>query len=324
MSDATERLVNLALFLASSRAYVSADACRAAGLGYPEDQDEAAFLRMFERDKDALRAAGLVIDVRKATDVEAYRVDADATFAREIVLDPSEVATVRAIAAVLGGDADFPFGDDLALALAKLSAAGDAGPLAGGESLRPYVGSRAPDAAALAEAVHRRKLASFGYTNQYGESRHHTVEPYGVFLRDGRWYLVGLDRDRAEVRTYAVSRMERLAVEQARPHTPDFEAPADFRIADYERLPFQYGHESHVAEVRFAPDAAWRADRLARGKGTLLEGPDGSVVWKVEARSLRRLAQWLVDEGPGIEALAPPELVGALRDGLATVVGSHG
>lgn len=324
MPDATERLVNLALFLASSRSYVSADACRTAGLGYPEEQDDAAFLRMFERDKDALRAAGLVIDVRKAEDVEAYRLDAEATFARDVALGPSEVAAIRAIAAALVADPGFPFTDDLALALAKLGAAGDVGPLATGEFAQAADVVHARDAAALAEAVQRRKVATFGYTNQYGEAKHHTVEPFGLFFRDGRWYLVGRDRDRDEIRTYAIGRMDRLAVEKARPHTADYEPPADFRIADYERLPFQYGPDSFTAELRFSPDAAWRATRLARGKGLLAEGADGSVVWTVEGHSARRLAQWIVDEGPGITALAPPELVSAVRDGLETVVSVHG
>jgi len=322
--DATERLVNLALFLASSRAYVSADACRAAGLGYPDGQDEAAFLRMFERDKDALRAAGLVIDVRKAEEVEAYRLDAEATFARDVALEPAEVAAIRAIAAALVGDPGFPFSDDLAFALAKLGAAGDAGSLATGELAQAADAAHAPEAAALAEAVQRRKVATFGYTNQYGETKHHTVEPFGLFFRDGRWYLVGLDRDRGEIRTYAVGRMDRLAIEKARPHTADFEPPGDFRIAEYERLPFQYGPDVLTAELRFSPDVAWRAARLARGKGALAEAPDGSVIWTVEVRSLRRLAQWLVDEGPGITAMAPPGLVNTVRDGLETVVRLHG
>lgn len=322
MPDPSERLVNLALFLASRREYVSAEGCRAAGLGYPDDQDDAAFLRMFERDKDALRAAGLVIDVRKVDEVEAYRLDVDATFQRPVSLSPSERAALRAAVAALAEDAGFPFGKDLARALAKLGAAGEGGPVAVAD-LSESGGEQGRAARLLAEAVQTRKRASFGYTNAAGERKRHVVEPYGVFFREGRWYLAGRDVERDDVRTYAVARMQDLAVNPTRPRSPDFDRPSDFDVGEHERLPFQFGEEFLVATVRFDADAAWRAPRLVRGKGTLEEQPDGSLVWHVEARDMRRLAEWLVDEGPGLVPLGPPELIEAMRVALAKVVADH-
>ena len=324
MADAVERLVNLALFLASRTEHVTAEACRSAGLGYPSDQDSAAFLRMFERDKDALRAAGLVLDVSKEAGVEAYRLDAPATFTRPVMLTPVELATVRAIAAALAGDPGFPFGEDLSLALGKLGAAGDAGPIAVASLVEEEPESQAAVARDLAEAVQLRKTVAFGYTNAAGERKRHDVDPYGVFFREGRWYLAGRDRELDDVRTYAMSRMENVSVNAARPRTPDFERPEEFDVRDHERLPFQYGPVVVPTVLRFDPDAAWRADRVARGRGTLRGQPDGSAQWSIEARDLRRLAEWLIEEGPGISAVGPPELLDILRDGLGQVVASHG
>ena len=324
MADAVERLVNLALYLASRNEHVTAEACRSAGLGYPEDQDTVAFLRMFERDKDALRAAGLVLDVRKVGDVEAYGLDASATFARPVALTATERSTVRAVAAALVADAGFPFAEDLTLALAKLGASGGVGPMAVAELVEESSADQAAVARELAEAVQSRKGVTFGYTNSAGERKSHDVEPYGVFFREGRWYLAGRDRALDDVRTYALTRMEDVTANAARPRTPDFERPADFDIRDHERLPFQYGPVVVPTVLRFDADTAWRAARLARGRGTLDEQPDGSVLWSVEARDLRRLAAWLIDEGPGITAVAPPELLDALRAGLEQVIAAHG
>lgn len=324
MADAAERLVNLALFVASRRAHFTASECRAAGLGYPADQDESAFLRMFERDKDALRAAGLVIDVDRSGETEAYRLDATATFARPIDLTAAEVTTIRAVAAALADDPSFPFGADLGLALGKLGVAGREGPLATAELAEESAATQGEYARALAEAVHARKRVSFGYTNAQGQDRDHRVEPYGVFFREGRWYLTGCDQDTGEVRTYAAGRMRDLDVNPARPHTPDFEPPADFDVREHERLPFQYGAETVSARVRFEPDAAWRAERLARGRGTLETLPDTSVLWTVDALDIDRLAAWIIAEGPGINAVEPPELVESLRSGLHRVVTLHG
>lgn len=323
MADPVERRVNLALYLASCRTHVTAEQCRNAGLGYPEDQDETAFLRMFERDKEFLRAAGIVIDVVRDDEAEAYRFDPMASYARPVELTDAERAVLKVIAAALAADPGFPFGDDLAIALGKITDAGQTGPLATAELAAGGDDGQAPRARALAEAVLTRKSVTFGYTNQSGESKSHRVDPYGVFFREGVWYLIGQDRDLDARRTYAIERMRDLDVNPRRPRTPDFERPEDFDVREHEKLPFQYGAEALPARVRFEPDVAWRADRLIRGHGTLAPLPDGSVVWDVEARDLVRLAQWIVTEGPAVHAVEPPDLVETLRVGLREVVDRH-
>lgn len=324
MTDAAERLVNLALLLASAREPVTAAQCRAAGLGYPEEQDDAAFIRMFERDKDALRAAGLVISVSTVHDTEAYRLDADATYARPIELAADEVAAIRTVAAALAEAPDFPFQHDLALALGKLGTGMDDAPLARTPAADQASAGQSLYARALAEAVQARKTVTFEYTNTRGETRKRTVDPYGVFFRTGVWYVAGRDRDLDAIRTFAVARIERLDVNPLRPHTPDFDRPAGFDVREHERLPFEFGESAMPARIRFEPDVAWRAESLARGRGQLAALPDGSVVWTVEVADLERLASWLVDEGPGILPVEPPELVSVLGDGLRAVVSAHG
>jgi proteasome accessory factor B len=322
--DAAERLVNLALLLASTSRSVSAEMCRTADLGYPEDQDDATFLRMFERDKDALRAAGLAIEVTSDDGTEAYRLDADATFARPIELTSGEVSAVRAVAAALADDASFPFGDDLALAVGKLGTVGPEGAVSTTDVSGGLPAERSTYALALAEAVQARKTVTFEYTNTAGDVRRRTIDPYGVFFREGLWYVAGRDRDADAIRTYAVARVRDLDVNPARPRTPDFERPTDFDVREHERLPFQYGPKSVPVRIRLEPDAAWRAERLARGRGTLEPLADGSVLWSVDAGSLHRLACWIVDQGEGIHPVDPPELVATLSGGLRKVVAAHG
>lgn len=325
MLDAAERLVNLALLLASSAEYMTAEQCRSAGLGYPEEQDTAAFLRMFERDKEALRAAGLVIDVAVDldTDTEGYRLNAPATFARPVDLASEEVSALRAVAGALADDPGFPFADDLALALGKLGAASHDGPMARTELTGLNVPEHAEHVQALAEAVHMRKEVTFDYTSTGGVMRRRTVDPYGLFLREGQWYLTGRDTEADAMRTYAIERLENLDVNPLRPRTPDFDRPQGFDVRDQERLPFQYGNEFTEARVRFEPEVAWRAGRLSHGHGKIDTLGDGSAVWTVEVADLRRLASWIVDEGSGLHAVDPPALLQALSDGLKRVIAAH-
>lgn len=323
MTDAVERLVNLALYLASSPRHVTAEECRRAGLGYPDDQDDVAFIRMFERDKDALRAAGLVIDV--SGEDEAYRLDAAATFARPLHLEPQEVSALRAVAAALAADTEFPFRDDLALAIGKLGAlCGGEAPVAVTEPAAEPSGDRSAYARALAEAVQARKTVTFEYTKASGETRSRHVDPYGVFFREGNWYLTGRDRNSDAIRTFAIARMRDLDVNPMQPRTPDFDRPDTFDVREHERLPFQLGAKMTRARLRFEAEVAWRAERLARGRGSIDHLPDGSAVWTVDAADLERLAGWIVDEGPGVHAVEPRELIAVLTEGLRKVVVAHG
>ena len=252
------------------------------------------------------------------------RLDAEATYARPIELAPDEVAAIRAVAAALAEDHDFPFKDDLALALGKLGAGTHDGPLATTQAVDQSAVGQSLYARALAEAVQTRKTVTFGYTNTRGESRRRTVDPYGVFFRGGVWYVAGRDRDADDIRTFAVGRIEDLDVNPLRPHTPDFERPAGFDVREHERLPFEFGEHTVTVRIRFESDVAWRAESLARGRGKLTSLPDGSAVWTVEAADLARLASWLVDEGPGILPVDPPEWVDTLGSGLRAVVSAHG
>jgi proteasome accessory factor B len=320
VSEAIERLVNLAMYLATARAPVSAAMVRAQVEGYPAGQDEVAFLRMFERDKDELREAGFSIE----SDSEgAYRLDASATFAASIDLSAEETAAVRAAGLAMLADPTFPLADELRLALTKLAtdaeppdlparaSFADEEPVAQGEAV-----------AALDRAIIARKRVGFSYTNALGCEAHHEIEPYGLFVREGRWYLVGRDTAIDEVRVYAISRARGLEIDAGRPKTPDFERPADFDVASFIALPFQYGAESFAALVRFAPDSTWRAASLTGAVGAL--EPDGdALVWRVTARDGRRLLRWVVESGPGLELVEPVSLANELRAGLARVAAHH-
>lgn len=320
MIDASERLVNLAMYLSGVRTPVSAEEVRGAGLGYPDDQDDAAFIRMFERDKDALRAAGLAIGV---DEYERYYVDRAGTFAAEVTLSAEETATIRTAAAALGADQSFPFATDLALALAKL------GQAPGGAEVTSSLADEDPAAQGsaaetVAEAIAARKLVTFDYTNARGESRPHEVAPYGMFFRGGRWYLVGVDTSLGQVRVYALFRATAVEVNPQAPKTSDFDRPEWFHVSDYSLLPFQYGPEEVEAVVRFDAENAWRASRLSGGRGTLEPQPDGSVLWRIQMGEPRALAAWCIENGPGVTPLEPETVIQTARMGLGEVLGRHG
>jgi proteasome accessory factor B len=315
--------VNLAFYLAEAREPVSAERIRVDVAGYSADQDRESFLRMFERDKDALRESGFVI---RSDEAGNYLVDRSATFAAEVELTPEEAAAVRAAGSAVLDDPSFPFTADLRLALAKVASAVDGGQVASAARLAdedPEQQGRA--VAQLADAAERRKRVTFGYTNSRDETSNREIEPYGLFLYGGRWYVVGRDTAKGDIRTFTVARASDIETNTAKPKSPDFERPEGFDVARYSRFAFQYGASSaeFAARIRFAPSAAWRAQALTAGQGELQRSADGGAEWLIPARNADRLARFVPENGPGLTLIAPADAAARLRAGLEEVARLH-
>ena len=324
----TERIVNLALHLASAPEPISAQEIAGAVTGYPEGQTDAAFGRMFERDKDELRRAGFVIEVDRSDEVERYRFDPDATYSEPVELTPVEAVQLRAAAAAMLADSSFPYRDDLRIALAKVTAAaeGRVGSSATIGSAQAADEDPALQGAAVAEltrAVGARKTAAFGYTGAAGKVSRRKVEPWGLFARDGRWYLVARDPSVDGPRVFAVTRMTGLTIDPSRPKTPDFEPPADFDVRRFMLMPFQYGPQTSEATLRFTGAAAHRAPALVAGQGSLSGPVGGPYLWRIAYADELLLARWIAANGPGIEVVSPASLHATLVRGLQAVVEQH-
>ena len=324
MAEPAERLVSLALFIGAATGPVTAEECRRRVEGYPDGQDEAAFLRMFERDKDQLRAAGLAIEVEG----DGYSLDTEATYRREMALSDTEAVTLRAVGTAMLGDESFPFRDDLRLALAKLmtDAPDVPAPSVGALGADELPAEQGAAVAVLASAADARKRVSFGYTNARGEARDREVEPYGLFLRDGRWYLVGRDPSVDAIRTYAVARMSTVEPNPRSPKTPDFDRPGGFEVRAWIALPFQYAEGDtprRLATMRLTEQAVRRVATLTAEQGTFVPAGPGALTWRIMIHDPVALASWVVANGPGIELVGPPEAVEAMRSGLAKAVDIH-
>ncbi len=202
----TERLLSLVVCLLSSRRYLTAAQIRDAVPGYPATFD--AFKRMFERDKDELRELGIPLETgtNSAADEEVgYRISRQAYELPEIRLEPDEAA-VLGLAARVWRQAELA--GAAAGGLLKLRAAGiDAQEAQPG--IEPRLQTAEPAFGQLWRAVRDRRPVTFSYQaagRSTAQSRN--LEPWGVVNRNGRWYVVGHDRDRAEERVFRLSRID--------------------------------------------------------------------------------------------------------------------
>ena len=188
--DRVERLTNLlALLLETSRPLTMVEIVGALAGQYPDgERNQRA---AFERDKAALRDLGVPIEAKSELGQGSpgeYRIDRRAYELTDLELDGDERRALQvAVAAVrtdtsAGRDAMWKLGG---------SAIGEVGTVSA-------VMPDRPELPIVRAAVASRSLISFGYRS---ERRH--IEPWGLLLRGGFWYVIGLDRDRGAQRTFA-------------------------------------------------------------------------------------------------------------------------
>src|SRR5262249_46079884 len=146
-----------------------------------------------------------------------------------------------------------------------------------------------------------------------------TVDPWGLLLRNGNWYLIGYDHARADRRTFRIDR--RQGEVAALPGTT-FERPDDFdAAAAFATDPALVGADRAVPDARVRIDAG-HAEPAIAGLGpdrVLARHPDGSVEVAVPAANWPALRNWVLAFMEHAEIVDPPELRQRLVDWL-----SHG
>jgi proteasome accessory factor B len=311
-----ERLVNLVALLLESRRPLTFDEIREKLAEAYEHEDVNSAKRMFERDKDVLRDIGVPIEV-SATDVwdaeQGYTIAKERYYLPEIRFEAEEI-TALAVAARSGGDTD---AEDAVRTL--LSGAGE-GILASLPSEVGPVGETASEAlTAAAEAVAGSRCVRFAYRTASGATSQRTVDAYGLAVRGGHWYLVGFDRDRAEIRSFRLSRVASDLADAGEAEPP----PEGFRASEHVRAaPWGPGEGAGSATVAFSPDVAWWATAGIAGIEDLGAREDGWSVARLPATPGESLAAWVLSFGPDAEALEPPELRDDVVRRLGTLVGA--
>jgi proteasome accessory factor B len=197
MADRVERLTNLLALLLETPEPLSLVQI-AAELDDQYPSQESARRQAFERDKSALREIGVPIDTEVVTGgpyagQTRYRIDRRSYELADLHLDADEMHALQvAVATVRTGSST---GQS---AIWKLGGALD-------DERRP-VSANMPDLPQLPTvraAVSTRSTIGFSYR---GVQRR--VDPWGLLLRDGFWYVVGHDHDRGEQRTFRIDRFD--------------------------------------------------------------------------------------------------------------------
>ncbi|MFF5637892.1 helix-turn-helix transcriptional regulator [Streptomyces sp. NPDC012825] len=269
-------------------------------------------VRTVYRDVEALGAAGIPL-YGEAGHAGGYRlVDGYRTRLTGLTADEAQAAF---LAALPGAAAALGLGEALATARLKLRAALPAELREHAELIQErflldapgwYGGAdRVPHLTAVAAAVWARRAVVLRYRRwRAPEEIERRVEPYGLVLKAGRWYLVA--GGPSGVRTYRVDQI--LGI---RPLEDEFAAPDGFRLAGYWKDHLAgFRARLHTAEalVRLTPEGARRLGVAPAG--------DGWTETRVPIESIDHAHREFLRLGTDVEVVAPAEL----RDRVAETV----
>ncbi len=314
----SERLMNLVIALLVTRGYLSRARIRQVVEGY-RDQADAAFERMFERDKEELREIGVPIEVGSYDplfdDEPGYRIRRDAFELPAIALEPDEAAVVGLAARVWQ---HARLARDTSGAVTKLRAAGvevDADRLS---LVEPRLTAGEAAFEPVWEATTSRTPIAFEYARPGQPPRLRQIEPWSLLSWHGRWYLLAHDRDRDAPRMFRLSRMVGAVHRVGEPGS--YEPPTDL--------------DARTVATQLLPDgtAGTATLRLRQSKGLALrrrasevgDPVDGWQPVRVPYASELELAGDVVELADDAVVLDPPTLRAAVVERLEQLARADG
>jgi predicted DNA-binding transcriptional regulator YafY len=323
-TDKLIRQLSLVAFLMAERRPLTARDIKSTVEGYSEMSDEA-FARRFYSDRTELINLGVPLHSQRDefTGEELYTLRSENYFLPELRLEEDELAALQTALYRLEGE--FAYSEPLRLALQNL-ALGRPGLDEERTETAVRIAVRDPDYSPemsgrltkLENAIAKQRTVKFPY---YSIARdvesERTVNPYALLHDRESWYVIGLDQDAKDIRTFRVSRVRgdiRFATRRER----DFRAPTDFEPAEYRgRQDWQFGEIVGEAEIELDPNTAWWAERMIE------LGEVAGDVFKTPYAGLDALAGWVLRQEGRARPLAPPALVKEVERGLGRVVEVH-
>jgi len=172
----------------------------------------------------------------------------------------------------------------------------------------------------LDQAILNRQPVQFVYrkTGQADSTKEtRRVHPHQCAFNKGRWYLAAYDLARKEMRTFALTRMEKLKVLKGK-----FERQESFNPDEYfSGFGIIKGEGQYHIKIEFD---RWGADLL---KGTQWHSSqkteeigDGRILVTMELQSLDEITNWLMSWGHHAKVIAPKELQNKVKEAAQAVV----
>ena len=160
---------------------------------------------------------------------------------------------------------------------------------------------------ALAQASRAKTTVGINYQSRRQDQTERDIDPYGVVFHTGRWYLVGHDHLRDDLRTFRIDRVTSVTPRPQTFATPDGFDPVAHLTATLAQGPYRW-----QVEVTIHGPIDEIARRLPRTAVTLTAQPIG-VMMQARAERLDGMAHLLASLEWPFTIHSPDELRQALK-----------
>lgn len=171
-----------------------------------------------------------------------------------------------------------------------------------------------PNIHTLRRCIGERCCVRLRYRSFSDQDSERTLEPYGLTLQWGWWYLVGFCRLRQGMRTFRVDRIQEVTALDEQ-----FTLPRNFSVREHIQSTMDF-QPNYTVVVRIDASLA-RMVRERHGHWMeMTNHADGSLTARFGVAGLGWAQSWVLGCGPAAQVLEPAELVEQVRSAAQGIV----
>jgi predicted DNA-binding transcriptional regulator YafY len=150
------------------------------------------------------------------------------------------------------------------------------------------------------------------YRTPGGTTGWRQIDPYHGVRFEGDWYVVGFCHLRKEIRTFSLSRIQKLKQCKDRFRLPE---RFDFKKLSGSHFGVHWSDEEFEVRILFAKEAAmYVRERQWHPTQNFEEREDGSLLLTMTVNHLLELKRWILSWGDAARVLSPSSLVEEMRN----------
>ncbi|MFM2103118.1 MAG: hypothetical protein RL740_205 [Actinomycetota bacterium] len=304
-SEKNSRLINLVIALLATKKFLTKPQIFKAVLGYEGSADAAD--RMFERDKEELRALGIEIEMRSIDplfeDEIGYRIRPEHYKFDLGPLNAEEIGILALAAEAWRNTAFQDIARSTSLRLESLGIAADFSEI---PLISPY--QETPNSLIdLLNAIENSNEIEMDYLNSEDVAETKKLAPHGIYTRSTKWYLFAKDLFDSTFKSYRLDRIDNEIRISKRKFQPE-------QIS----IPTEYFPKiDTILEIR--RDHAVELQT----KGMVLQDSDEFIKIRIVFDSIQIALSSILRHTPDVKVLEPEELVSAVKSALDNLVDLH-
>ena len=313
MSRKSERLVNLVIALLATKRYLTKSEIFRTIEGYEGSSESME--RMFERDKDELRALGIEIEVSALDplfeDEIGYRIRFENYVMDHSGFTTNEIAYMSLAAQVWKEEALSEIAQHAMRKLAGLASPIDISEI---PAIAPVLINAPKFLNEIIDCISKRRTIEFVYLDSEMKAQSRQVNVYSYFSYKGNWYFSGLDVRKMEIRTFKCDRI--VGDVSVSKGSKMYEIPKEY-------IPSTESQENAYELTAQLLVRKGRGSQLRNraSKIVIAEDFDAVDVPYSSENELLSLVLWHLDD---VQVLAPSVLRDSVIKSLKNVVMNHG